>query len=72
LCFSGCTSAGAHFNPHNKEHGAPSDSSRHAGDLGNVEASGDGIAKVKISDDQISLTGPQSIVGRTIVVSYST
>lgn len=87
---NGCTSAGPHFNPKGKEHGAPSDENRHVGDLGNVESSGDGPTKVKyfhffsyenlhyisyffslqvnITDSQISLFGPNSILGRTIVV----
>lgn len=65
---NGCTSAGGHFNPHSKTHGAPVDDVRHAGDLGNVEAGADGVANVKISDSQISLAGPLSIIGRTVVV----
>ncbi|MFW8314572.1 superoxide dismutase family protein, partial [Klebsiella pneumoniae] len=65
---NGCTSAGPHFNPCGKEHGAPCDENRHVGDLGNIEASGDGPTKVCISDKQISLFGANSILGRTIVV----
>ncbi|GFQ82914.1 superoxide dismutase [Trichonephila clavata] len=65
---NGCISAGAHFNPHGKEHGAPEDENRHAGDLGNVEAGDDGVAKVNITDKQISLSGPLSIIGRSAVV----
>jgi len=64
----GCTSAGPHFNPGNKDHGGPTDSVRHAGDLGNVTAGGDGVAKVDLKDAQISLSGANSIVGRTLVV----
>jgi hypothetical protein len=30
---NGCTSAGAHLNPHNKTHGGPKDDNRHMGDL---------------------------------------
>ena len=65
---NGCISAGPHFNPEKKDHGAPDDVERHVGDLGNVDASADGVAKVKISDKQISLCGKNSIIGRTIVV----
>lgn len=65
----GCTSAGAHFNPFNKEHGAPEDAERHVGDLGNVTAGEDGVAKISITDKMIDLAGPQSIIGRTMVVS---
>lgn len=49
-------SAGPHFNPFSKEHGGPTDEIRHAGDLGNVTAAG-GVAKVDITDKQISLSG---------------
>ncbi|XP_006002003.1 superoxide dismutase [Cu-Zn] [Latimeria chalumnae] len=65
---NGCVSAGPHFNPHNKQHGAPDDENRHAGDLGNVLANDQGIAEFTIVDQQISLTGPSSIIGRTMVI----
>lgn len=65
---NGCVSAGAHFNPHGKDHGGPNSDVRHVGDLGNVEAGADGVAKVNISDKLISLSGDHNIIGRTLVV----
>ncbi|CAN6469245.1 unnamed protein product [Victoria cruziana] len=65
---NGCMSTGPHFNPANKEHGAPEDEIRHAGDLGNITVGEDGTATVAITDCQIPLCGPNSIVGRALVV----
>ncbi|KRZ13074.1 Superoxide dismutase [Cu-Zn], partial [Trichinella zimbabwensis] len=64
----GCISAGAHYNPFGKTHGGPTDTVRHVGDLGNIVAGSDGVAKIDIVDDQIKLTGAYSIIGRTMVV----
>jgi hypothetical protein len=66
---NGCTSAGAHFNPDGKDHAGPNDADRHVGDLGNVVAGPDGVAKVDINDKIISLAGRNNIIGRTMVVS---
>lgn len=42
--------------------------SRHVGDLGNVTADDSGKANVKIADKQVTLTGPLSVIGRTMVI----
>ncbi|GAB2287372.1 cysteine desulfurase Selenocysteine lyase [Dionaea muscipula] len=65
---NGCMSTGPHFNPAGKEHGAPEDEIRHAGDLGNVTVGDDGTATFTITDNHIPLTGPNSIIGRAVVV----
>uniref|UniRef100_P07505 Superoxide dismutase [Cu-Zn], chloroplastic n=3 Tax=Spinacia oleracea TaxID=3562 RepID=SODCP_SPIOL len=65
---NGCMSTGPHFNPDKKTHGAPEDEVRHAGDLGNIVANTDGVAEATIVDNQIPLTGPNSVVGRALVV----
>lgn len=44
---------------------------RHVGDLGNVTAGADNVAKIDIKDHIITLTGPDSIIGRTMVVRKS-
>jgi Cu-Zn family superoxide dismutase len=61
-------SAGGHFNPDNKKHGAPDDLERHVGDLGNLVAGDDGKAHYERLDKVISLNGPNSIIGRGIIV----
>ncbi|XP_056592302.1 superoxide dismutase [Cu-Zn] [Triplophysa dalaica] len=65
---NGCISAGPHFNPHNNNHGAPNEEKRHVGDLGNVKADGNGVAKIHIVDKFLTLTGQHSIIGRTMVI----
>ncbi|KAF2104141.1 copper/zinc binding superoxide dismutase [Rhizodiscina lignyota] len=69
---NGCTSAGPHFNPFSKEHGAPSDSERHVGDLGNFKTDGQGNAQGSVQDKLIKLIGQESVIGRTIVVHAGT
>jgi superoxide dismutase, Cu-Zn family len=61
-------SAGGHFNPATKPHAARDASLRHAGDLGNVEANAKGVAEVKFVDTQLKLSGPESILGKGVIV----
>lgn len=59
------TSAGGHFSPADNEHGAPTDGSRHMGDLGNLEANDEGVATVEYIDSTIDL---KKILGRGIII----
>ena len=61
-------SAGGHFNPTHKAHGAPDASDRHAGDLGNIEADASGKAHLEWSDKVMKLSGADSIVGHAVIV----
>ncbi|KAF8598490.1 copper/zinc binding superoxide dismutase, partial [Ceratobasidium sp. AG-I] len=68
----GCMSSGSHYNPLAQTHAGPDDIHRHVGDLGNIHSDADGIAKLDFSDNVVSLTGPFSIIGRTVVVHTGT
>ena len=61
-------SAGGHYNPAAMAHGAREASPRHAGDLGNIEAGADGTAHVEFTDAVLKLEGPNTIVGRAVIV----
>ena len=60
---NGCTSAGPHFNPFGKTHGAPDDDERHVGDLGNFKTDSNGNSKASVTDSMIKLIGEQSVLG---------
>lgn len=62
------TSAGAHFNPTAMHHGAPTDANRHAGDIGNIEADSSGTAHLEWVDKMMTFDGPNSIIGRSVIV----
>ena len=61
-------SAGGHYNPMNMPHGGPMDMKRHEGDMGNIVADESGIAHLEYTDKTIRLDGPNSIIGRGVIV----
>ncbi len=63
-------SAGGHFNPMKVKHGGPQMNHHHAGDLGNIRADKNGIAKIdkKYSFLTIQETKKSSILNKAIVV----
>lgn len=64
------SSAGGHFNPEGVPHGGPEVplTQRHVGDLGNVEADAGGKVYYERVDQGITLDGPNSIVGKAVIV----
>ncbi|HZI64468.1 MAG TPA: superoxide dismutase family protein [Thermoanaerobaculia bacterium] len=63
------TSAGAHFNPGAASHGAPTDATRHAGDLGNIEIAADGTGSLSLSTSLLTVApGPNSAVGKAVIL----
>ncbi|MGA2400188.1 MAG: superoxide dismutase family protein [Syntrophobacteraceae bacterium] len=61
-------SAGGHFNPSDMPHAGPKAEKRHIGDLGNLEADKSGLARLEWTDNILSLEGPKSIIGRSVIV----
>ena len=62
-------SAGGHFDSGNQRHGRPGGTEYHAGDLPNLKADAQGVAKLEMPIPGLSLAGgPNLIVGRSFVV----
>ncbi|XP_037579356.1 extracellular superoxide dismutase [Cu-Zn], partial [Dermacentor silvarum] len=66
-----CQSTGPHFNPTNTTHGDRRSTVRHVGDFGNIACDKHGESNVIFTDTVASLTGPHSIVGRSINIHAS-
>lgn len=64
------SSAGAHFNPSEHQHGKPDGSAHHAGDLFNVDSDAQGNAVVDVRSTGITLGdgGTNDVIGKSVVV----
>eukprot|EP00928_Gymnodinium_smaydae_P036453 TRINITY_DN2547_c0_g1_i2.p2 TRINITY_DN2547_c0_g1~~TRINITY_DN2547_c0_g1_i2.p2 ORF type:complete len:183 (-),score=56.50 TRINITY_DN2547_c0_g1_i2:107-655(-) len=65
---NGCMSAGPHYNPHGKSHGAPGDEDRHVGDMGNITVDENGNSTGEMTDHLIKLFGEFTVIGRSVMV----
>jgi Cu-Zn family superoxide dismutase len=61
-------SAGGHFFTDHNHHGSLEENKTHVGDLGNLEADENGVAKTSFITDKLSLSGKDNIIGRGIIV----
>lgn len=67
----GCTSSCDHYNPKGKRHGSMQlhHADRHAGDLcNNLRSDSNGLCFFEYDDDLVDLYGPNSVIGRMVVV----
>jgi Cu-Zn family superoxide dismutase len=58
-------SAGGHYNPDAHQHGGPDAADHHQGDLGNITADANGVAKVDVKLKGVDL---HALLGRSLVV----
>jgi len=68
--LKGCMGAGGHYNPYNEYHGSKKHHGirRHVGDLINNVKSSKGGIKTSFCDELVTLYGPNSVFGRTLVI----
>jgi superoxide dismutase, Cu-Zn family len=64
------SSAGGHFNPTQAQHGNPTSSTHHAGDMMNIKSNAEGVAQVDTTAAGTTLHGEPTtdIMGKAIVV----
>lgn len=60
--------AGGHFNPYKKSHGAPEGSQRHLGDMGNIETDATGAAKKVIILPKYKADDLNLIIGKSVLI----
>lgn len=67
-CEGDFKSAGEHFNPKKIDHGGPASHKRHLGDLGNLVANKEGVAKVDVVLKDLSNEEINSIIGKSVII----
>ena len=61
-------SAGGHFNPGGQPHGAHGAGPHHAGDMPELTTDASGPARIAFNSQSLKLRGPDSIVGKAVIV----
>ena len=64
-------SAGGHFNPTGQPHGAHNSGKHHVGDMPELMADASGTARIAFNSSSLKLRGPNSIVGKAVIVHVS-
>lgn len=64
------SSAGGHFDTGGHPHGPPDSppDQHHLGDFGNITADENGEAQVSLTSSRLSMSGPDSIIGKAVIV----
>lgn len=62
------SSAGSHFNPTGQPHGAHGSAHHHLGDMPVLMADASGTARVSFNSESLALTGPNTIIGKAVIV----
>ncbi|MFT3670255.1 MAG: superoxide dismutase family protein [Pseudoxanthomonas sp.] len=64
------SSAGPHFNPFNAAHGKAGSGAHHAGDMNNLTADAEGVAKINVHLEGVTLGGGavNDVAGRALIV----
>lgn len=62
------SSAGGHFNPTSQPHGAHDGAHHHLGDMPPLMADANGTVRVSFNSESLTLTGPNSIIGKAVIV----
>lgn len=64
------SSAGGHFNPHGNPHGRAGQGAHHGGDMDNIVADANGVARVDVHAMGVVLGGdaPNDALGRAVIV----
>lgn len=62
------TSAGSHYNPTRQPHGAWDGAQHHVGDMPQLMTDASGTAKVSFNSPSMRLTGPDSVIGKAVIV----